>query len=194
MTAPALSDAQIRALSPHDRQELIRRLAKPRDDLLPSPAALPRLRRRRLTVLIGSAVALVPWTVYLALTLPDRHVARNWSVTWVGFDALLVAMFALTAVLGWLRRQLLVLASFTSGLLLVCDAWFDVTTAGPGEIWESTGAAVLLELPIAVLLISSALRLERLTAARLWLVQPGTRLWQVPLLYADPGRDPAGPA
>jgi hypothetical protein len=195
MTGPVLSDDQIQSLSPHDRQELIWRLARPRDDLLPSPGALPRLRRRRLTVLIGSTVALVPWTVYLGLTLPDRHVARNWSVTWVGFDALLVATFALTAVLGLLRRQLLILAAFTSGLLLLCDAWFDVTTAGPGEIWQSTGAAAVLELPIAVLLISSALRLVRLTAARLWLVQPGTRLWQVPLLYADPDgpADPVGP-
>jgi hypothetical protein len=141
-------------------------------------------------VVIGSAVALMPWTVYLGLTLPDRHVARNWSVTWVGFDALLLAIFALTAVLGVLRRQLLVLAAFTSGLLLLCDAWFDVTTAGPPEFWQSFGIAVLLELPIAVLLISSALRLVRMSAARLWMVVPGTRLWQVPLLYADgdPGR------
>jgi hypothetical protein len=187
MTGPVLSDAQINALSPHDRQDLIRRLARPPDELLPSPRTVPRMRRWRLTVVIGSAVALIPWTVYLGLTLPDRHVARNWSVTWVGFDTLLLAMFALTAVLGVLRRQLLVLAVFTSGLLLLCDAWFDVTTAGRGEFWQSVGIAVLLELPIAVLLISSALRLVWLTAARLWLIQPGTRLWQVPLLYLDPG-------
>ena len=185
MGGEVLTDAQINGLSPQDRHELIRRLARPPAELLPRPGALARMRRWRLTVVIGSAVALVPWTVYLGLTLPDRHVARNWSVTWVGFDALLLLMFVLTAALGAMRRQLLVPAAFTSGVLLLCDAWFDVTTAGPSEFWQALGTAVLVEIPIAALLISSALRLIRMTAARLWMVAPGERLWQVPLLYAD---------
>ncbi|PZS20437.1 MAG: hypothetical protein DLM57_01680 [Pseudonocardiales bacterium] len=186
MAAAVLSDAQIAALSPRERQQLMTRLARPAQDLLPSTTSFPRLRRRRLTVVIGATVALIPWTVYLGLSLPERHVARNWSLTWVGFDALLLAMFAVTAVLGIMRRQLLVLAAFASGILLVCDAWFDITTAGPGELWLATGSAALLELPIAVLLINSALRLIGLTAARLWLLEPGSRLWQLPLLMAEP--------
>jgi hypothetical protein len=134
---------------------------------------------------IGSAVALLPWTVYLGLSLPDRYIARNWSVTWVGFDAMLLTVFALTAVLGVLRRQLLVLTAFASGVLLLCDAWFDITTAGPKDIWLSVASAVLAEVPIAILLISSALRLVQLMAARLWVLEPGMRLWQLPLLLDD---------
>lgn len=185
MTGLVLTDAQIAVLSPQERQQLMRRLARPADDLLASTTSISRLRRLRLTVVIGATVALIPWTVYLGLTLPDRHVARNWSVTWVGFDALLLVMFAVTAMLGVLRRQLLVLATFASGILLVCDAWFDITTAGSGQLWRAVGTAVLLEIPIAVLLISSSLRLVALTAARLWLLEPGARLWQLPLLLAD---------
>ncbi|MBB4855978.1 hypothetical protein HNP40_003392 [Mycobacteroides chelonae] len=39
-----------------------------------------------------------------------------------------------TAVRGLPRRQLLVLTAFSTGVLLICDAWFDVMTAGPSEL------------------------------------------------------------
>ena len=87
-----------------------------------------------------------------------------------------------TAVLGLMRRQLLILSAFTTGVLLTCDAWFDVMTAAPADRWLSILTAVLAELPLAVLLITGALRILRLTATRLWLVDPHTPLWQVPLL------------
>ncbi|MCU1655469.1 MAG: hypothetical protein JWO57_125 [Pseudonocardiales bacterium] len=180
-----ISDAAIAELSPHERQELIMRLARPTSELVGSATAVRKLRRHRLTFLIVCAAALVPWTVYLGLSLPDRYVARNWSVTWVGFDAVLVAMFLVTALLGALRRQMLVLTTFASGILLLCDAWFDLTTAGPDDIWVSVATAGFVEVPIAVLLISSALRLVHLMAARLWLLEPGMRLWQLPLPLAD---------
>jgi hypothetical protein len=51
----------------------------------------------------------------------------------MGFDCLLVAFMAATAVLGWLRRQLVLLTVFTMGVLLICDAWFDILTAGLGR-------------------------------------------------------------
>jgi hypothetical protein len=185
MSGLEITQAQIAALSPHERHELISRLSRPTSDLLGPPATARRIRRHRLELVIGSAVALLPWTVYLGLSLPDRYVARYWSVTWVGFDAMLLTVFALTAVLAVLRRQLLVLTAFASGVLLLCDAWFDITTAGPKDIWLSVASAVLAEVPIAILLISSALRLVHLMAARLWLLEPGMRLWQLPLLLDD---------
>jgi hypothetical protein len=185
MAAITLTDAEIAAMSPLQRRELISRLARPAAELVPSLSEVARLRRRRLTMMIAAAVALVPWSAYLGYTLPDRYVARNWSVTWVGFDLLLVTVFATTAVLGALRRQLLILGSFASGLLLACDAWFDVTTAGPHDIWQAVVSAVVLEVPIAVLLIHSSFRLVHLMAARLWLLEPGMRLWQVQIPLGD---------
>jgi len=132
--------------------------------------------------MVGAIVGLIPWIVYLSITLPDKYIAHNWLVTWVGFDILLLVFMADTAVLGLLRRQLLVLTAFTTGILLVCDAWFDVMTAAPTDIWLSVLTATLGEIPLAVILITGALRILRLTATRLYALDPGMPLWRIPLL------------
>jgi hypothetical protein len=89
---------------------------------------------------------------------------------------------AATAVLGVLRRQLVVIVAFTTGVLLVCDAWFDIITASPVDRTASVLTALLAELPLAAVLITGALRLLRLTLTRLYLIDPGAPLWRVPLL------------
>jgi hypothetical protein len=176
-----VSDAQIAAMSADERRDLIHRLERPLGELL-SPSVMERARRIRLVLMVSAAIALIPWIVYLSLTLPEKYVAHNWTATWVGFDVLLLAFLGATALLGFLRRQLLVLTAFTTGVLLICDAWFDVLTAGPGDRWLSELSAVLGELPLAILLISGALRILRLTVTRLYLLDPGLPLWRVPLL------------
>jgi hypothetical protein len=181
MSDGGVSDAQIAAMSAAERHELINRLERPLDELLPS-SVLARVRRVRLVLMFGAIIGLVPWTVYLAITLPDNYIAHNWPATWVGFDVLLLGFIAATAVLGLLRRQLLVLTAFTTGILLICDAWFDVMTASPADRWLSILTAVVGELPLAVLLITGALRILRLTATRLYVLEPGMPLWRIPLL------------
>ena len=180
MTEDILTDAQIAALTPEQRRHLIARLEQPVSDVI-DPALLARVRRVRLSLMIGGSMAMVPWLGYLSLTLPEDYVAHNWPLTWVGFDLLLVVFMLATAVLGYLRRQLLVLAAFTTGVLLICDAWFDLMTAGPKDIWLSVATALLIEIPLAVFMIFSAQRLIRLTMMRLWLLDPGMRLWDLPL-------------
>jgi hypothetical protein len=64
---------------------------------------------------------------------------------------------AATVIFGMLRRQLMLLTALAAGALLVCDARFDLMTAG-------------------------ALRLIRLSAIRMWLLDPKTPLWRPPLL------------
>ena len=174
-----LSDEQIAAMSPQERRDLIKRLARPVDDFVPSHRWLRRTREVRILLLAGSAVLLVPWIVYLAVTLPRHYVADNWDVTWVGFDVLLLVMMVATAVLGYLRRQMLVLTAFATGVLLVCDAWFDVVTAhGDDQTW-SVVSALVVELPLAAFLIIGALQILRLVAARLWALDAGQHAWQV---------------
>ena len=174
-----LSDEQIAAMSPQERRDLIKRLARPVDDFVPSHRWLRRTREVRILLLAVSAVLLVPWIVYLAMTLPRQYVADNWDVTWVGFDVLLLVMMVATAVLGYLRRQLLVLTAFATGVLLVCDAWFDVVTAhGDDQTW-SVVSALVVELPLAAFLIIGALQILRLVAARLWALDAGQHAWQV---------------
>lgn len=180
MTEGIISDAQIAALTPEQRRDLIARLEKPLSDLI-DPALLGRIRRIRLGLMVGGSLAMIPWLGYLSMTLPANYVAHNWPLTWIGFDALLVVFMLATAVLGYLRRQLLVPAAFSTGVLLICDAWFDLMTAGPRDVWLAIGAALLIELPLAVFMIFSAQRLLRLTMMRLWLLNPGMRLWHLPL-------------
>ena len=174
-----LTDEQIAAMSPQERRDLIKRLARPLDDFVPSHRWLRRTRELRILLVVGSAVVLVPWIAYLAITLPPRYVADNWDVTWVGFDVLLLVMMVATAVLGYLRRQMLVMTAFATGVLLVCDAWFDVVTAhGNDQTW-SVVSAVVVELPLAALFITGSLQILRLVAARLWALDAGQHAWQV---------------
>jgi len=179
MNDDIVSDASIAAMSPAERRELIQRLERPLDEPL---SRFERVRRIRLVLMVGAIVWLIPWIAYLAVMLPDRYVSYNWTATWVGFDVLLLMFMVATVVLGLLRRQLLILSAFTTGVLLTCDAWFDVMTAAPADRWPSILTAVLVEVPLAVLLITGALRIVRLTEARRWLLDPRTPLWQVPLL------------
>jgi hypothetical protein len=90
-----------------------------------------------------------------------------------GFDCLLVAFMAATAVLGWLRRQLVLLTAFTTGVLLICDAWFDILTAGLGRnLAVPMLTAALGNLPLAAIMITGAVRILRLTAIRLFFSRP----------------------
>jgi ABC-type phosphonate transport system ATPase subunit len=54
-------------------------------------------------------------------------------------------------------------------------------TAAPTDRWLSVLTAVVGELPLAVLLITGALRILRLTATRLYMLDPGMPLWRIPL-------------
>ncbi len=180
MTDGILTDAQIAALTPEQRRDLIKRLEQPLSEVI-NPVLLGRMRRIRLSLMIGGSIAMIPWLVYLSFTLPQNYVAHNWPATWIGFDVLLAAFMLATAVFGYLRRQVLLFAAFTSGVLLICDAWFDLMTAGPDDLWLSMVTALLIEVPLAVFMIRGAQRIMRLTMMRLWLLDPGMRLWHLPL-------------
>lgn len=182
MTQSVLSDDVIAGLTADERRDLIARLSRPLEDVAPSPVVVNRLRAVRIGLMAGGAIALIPWIVLLGFTLPVDYVAHNWSITWIGFDILLVAMMAATAVLGIMRKQLLVLAGFTTGVLLICDAWFDIMTAAPDDRWVSLLTAFLAELPVAGLLILGTTRIIRLNAVRQWQLEPHAPLWRLPVM------------
>jgi hypothetical protein len=146
------------ALSPVDELTTYR-LESPLEELVPEPV-VARMRRVRLALMAGGAIGLIPLIVFLVSTLPANDVA-------LGFDVLLVAFMVATAVLIFLRRQSALLTAFTTGVLLISDALFDVMTAGPHDLWESAATATLVELPLAVILIATALRILPLTVTRL---------------------------
>jgi hypothetical protein len=148
----AITDEHLLALTSEQRAQLARRLAAL------SHGAAVRPGRRRLTAILalGACVALVPWTIMLAFTLPERYVAHHWSTTWVGFDVLLVASFAVTGVTALLRRrgQAVWAGTLVTATLLTCDAWFDVTTASTtSSLVSSAVTAAAGNLPLAALMV-----------------------------------------
>ncbi|MEU3622362.1 helix-turn-helix domain-containing protein [Amycolatopsis coloradensis] len=125
------------------------------------------IRRILLAFLAGAAVLLVPWTVYLAHTLPDRYDTGQWRAAWVGFDVALLLCFATGAWLGSRRRRAAVPLLSATAALLCCDAWFDVMLGWTSaERWTSIALAVFVEIPVAVVLVLAARRLSGTTMPR----------------------------
>lgn len=132
-----------------------------------SPEQARRRRKLTLELLWVCAFALLPWTIYLAVSLPDVYSTRHWAVAWAGFDALELIALGMTAYYGWRGRQALVGTAIAAATLLICDAWFDITlNLGTPDIWWSLGSAAFIELPLAFFLINRVSLLLRLTASR----------------------------
>lgn len=190
-----LTDQQIEQLDVSERLALIHRLRSGESVDVVRRAALQRMRRRRAIALTITAVAaglLVPWTAYLALSLPDHYVTHAWALTWVGFDVLLMVMLGLTAFFAWKRRMLVVLTSFAAGVLLLADAWFDITTSDRDSVHLSVASAVFIEIPLAVFLIAMGIGISWRVAGLLSAVtgNGGSGRWKMPIhaeVVADEG-------
>ncbi|MEV5953911.1 hypothetical protein AB0M11_09100 [Streptomyces sp. NPDC051987] len=155
----------------------------------PDSPVVRRRHRRAVAQLALCVVVLVPWTVYLAVSLPDRFEARYWPMVWVGFDVMLMVSLVGAGVAVWLRRQALIPMSFVAATLLVCDAWFDISLSwGRGDVWVSTASAVLVELPLAFLLVMRARRVLKISAQLAWqrlgLAGEPPPLYRLPLFVA----------
>ena len=178
------SDAELRALTLQERRELMVRLTHLPGGRRGAHLDPRKIRRHRIALLSLGSVGLIPWTIYLGASLPDRYVVQDWTLTWTGFDVVLTLMFATTAFLAYFRKQIVVIASFTSGVLLLCDAWFDLTTSHGDDRLVALGFALGIELPVAVFLIYASLQLLRITFEALLLNVEGP-LWRVPLVVAE---------
>ena len=133
--------------------------------------------------LTTGAVLETMWIAYLGVRLPRHYQANHWDLAWVGLDSAQVLFLALTAWAAWRRRAILIWFSNACGILLLVDAWFDVTTARYRDLGQSL-ASLTIELPSAFFLLWISLHTaHRLT--RSWLadtdlaVIPSRRL-QIP--------------
>jgi hypothetical protein len=123
------------------------------------------------------AVLLIPWIVYLGFVLPDRTTSAHWDVAWVGFDAMEFFALAATAWCAYRRSTWVEVAATAAAVLLVVDAWFDITTARGGwDLVQAILLGVVIELPLAAVSLWIARHAERVNeAATLWLVRRSTR-------------------
>jgi hypothetical protein len=123
-------------------------------------------------------VGLVPWTIWLFFSLPDDHLAQNWALAWGGFDVALGVALALTALSLLSRSPWAGISAAVTGTLLVCDAWFDITTSrGTDERLQAIALALVVELPLAAVCFWIARNIERVMAdARPHLQRLGFRI------------------
>jgi hypothetical protein len=111
--------------------------------------------------LLVAALALAPWIVWLATSLPCHYQSRHWGIAWAGFDTGLALGLGLTGLAALRRAAWLHRAAVATATLLVADAWFDIVTSrGAGAVTVAVAEALLLELPTA--------------AFCLWLARPTT--------------------
>jgi len=98
----------------------------------------------------GVAIGLLPWTVYLSVTLPPQHQSVHWDIVWPGLDVgIALAVAATVYGLVRLSNNLPIFAAI-AGTLLLCDAWFDTLTSQPGtELAWAAVEALVAELPLA---------------------------------------------
>jgi len=183
-------EAELRQMSREERARLARALAALD---APRPLSDPRTQLRR-RLLIAAAIAcatvLAAWIGVLAVSLPPHYRAGGWQAAWLGFDIGLLAVFLATAWAAWRRRQILILCLIVLATLLTCDAWFDTTLDwGTRGFAVSLLSALLVELPLAVLAMTGARRLLRLTIGRLEALSgtpgPVPAFWRVPLFGDD---------
>ena len=183
---PIASANDVETLSSHDRLLLASWLAHSTkcDDIVVSRAG----RRAGLAMTVGGVLFLIPWIVALSTTLPNRHSSHQWRLAWSGFDVALTFAFAFAAFAGWRRRQIAITALTVLGVLLVCDAWFDITLSwGTSEQTTSILTALFAELPVAILAFALAHRLLRETVHYVWHLEgrehPIPPLRRLPIIF-----------
>ena len=129
--------------------------------------ALRRRRRHTMELMVVCLAGLVPWTIYLALTLPSGFRAHYWRLAWSGFDVMLLLAMTATAYLGWRQRQAVIASAIATATLLICDAWFDIALdLGTRDIWTSLASAAFIELPLAAFFLRRVQLIVRVTLAR----------------------------
>jgi hypothetical protein len=192
--ATHIADAILAELTSEQRAHLVHRL----EQLAVAEMVVSRrihLARRWLPrLLVLGCVGMVPWIVLLAIRLPRHYVAGHWQAAWIGFDVVLLTSLAVTAWSLWQQRQIVIVASLTTAILLICDAWFDITTSRlGGDLLTSVLSAALVELPLAAGLLMLSERLRRVTmrlSQGLTPADPLPSMWRTPLPTAVIPRPP----
>jgi hypothetical protein len=110
---------------------------------------------------VCGVVGMVPWIVYLALTLPGHERTEHYDLAWIGFDCAMLLVLAALAVAAFRRHPATGPVAAVAAAMMVVDAWFDVTTSHGGEFLVAVLLAVFAELPLAIICAWTAVNAER---------------------------------
>ena len=125
-------------------------------------AAIRREARSAARLFAAAGLFLVPWIVFLAVTLPGRDVDRHYNLAWVGFDLFLAFAVIRTAWFAFRIDPRVQLPAAATATLLMVDAWFDMTTSsGWNQFLEAALLAAFVEIPAAVFSLYLARKVNR---------------------------------
>jgi hypothetical protein len=113
---------------------------------------------------IACSAVLIPWTVYLGLSLPSRQLSPHYNIAWAGFDGLLLAALGATGYFALRRSRYLAITAAAASALLIVDAWFDIMTSPRQQIPEALVLAAFVELPLAAVCAWLSYHTEHLAA------------------------------
>lgn len=125
--------------------------------------------RRVIAPFFGLAgLVLIPWTVFLTLSLPSHHETGDWQAVWGGFDVAEALALIGVAVMALRRSPWLEVIAAVAGTLLCTDAWFDITLEWGGKhLISAIVLAAVAELPLAAICFWVAKDAERALARAL---------------------------
>jgi hypothetical protein len=133
-------------------------------NLIPAKPQLP-LPRWLAPLALCCVLGIIPWIVYLALTLPSDQRTDDYDVAWVGFDCMMCLVLAFLAYCALKRKPATELAAAVAATMLLVDAWFDVVTTRPGtQLMFAVLSAVFAEIPLAIICGWVAVNAERVRA------------------------------
>jgi hypothetical protein len=110
---------------------------------------------------ICAVIGMLPWIVYLAMTLPGHARTAHYDIAWVGFDCAMLLVLAGLAVAAFRRHPATGPVAAVAAAMFVIDAWFDVTTSRGGEFLIALLLAVFAEVPLALVCAWTAINAER---------------------------------
>lgn len=132
-----------------------------------APQGITRAIRVAGWVLGLGAVVMVPWTAYLAATLPTREIATHYDLAWTGFDIGLSLALVGTAVAALRGGRWLPAVAAATATMLTVDAWFDVVTAPDMDDRRvALLMAVCVEIPVAAACALMAVHAQALNDLR----------------------------
>jgi hypothetical protein len=146
--------------------------------MLDKPGTRPKLVRWVGIFFIACFLGLIPWTWYLATTLPGRQISSHYDIAWTGFDVMLAAVLLATGICVLLRSPFLAVTAAAASCFLVIDAWFDIMTAPGDQVLLALVMAAVAELPLAVACGWLSYRTEHLVKGRIDLFLCHTTRWR----------------
>jgi len=99
------------------------------------------------------SIGMIPWVLYLAISLPANHTTRNWDIIWVGLDIAEITALLVTAWLAKIKSLYVIFFAIITGTLFLMDAWFDILSYHSGSAGFNNALlmAIFGELPLATL-------------------------------------------